>query len=90
MTKESAGMDSAPSLKASNTAVQHLLVQQPVQQRRRTSAKNNNTLRTEKSHFEHTMDMGEHQRTGCVESPLRQCRVFATSPTLSQVRLQGA
>ena len=43
----------------SNTAVHEDAVQQPVQQRRRT----------EHGCFQHTMDMGEHQRTRHVESP---------------------
>jgi hypothetical protein len=67
--KELAGTDSALSLKALNTAVQENAVQQPVQQRRRTSAHKNNTLRTVKSHFKHRTDKGEHQRTMHVESP---------------------
>jgi hypothetical protein len=36
-------------------------VQQPVQQRRRTSAKNHNTLWTVKGRFKHGKDMGDHQ-----------------------------
>ena len=54
------------SMRFSNTAVQYLLVQQPVQQRRRT----------ERSSVQHTMHTGEHQRTGCVESPLRHSEEF--------------
>jgi hypothetical protein len=45
------------------TAVQRLLVQQPAQQHRRTSAKNNNTLWTIKGRFKHGKDTGEHLRT---------------------------
>ncbi len=59
------------SFRFSNTAVQRLLVQQPVQQRRRTSAIKQNTQRTEHGCFQHKMDRGEHQRTTYVESPLR-------------------
>jgi hypothetical protein len=68
------------SIRFSNIAVQENAVQQPVQQRRRTSAKNNNTQRTERSSFQHTMHTGEHQRTGCVESPLRHAEQNTRSP----------
>jgi len=69
------------SIRFTNTAVQRFLVQQPVQQRRRTSAIKHNTLRTEKSHFKHAKDKGEHQRTRHVESPLRHVEYFIrTSP----------
>ena len=59
------------SMRFSNTAVQENAVQQPIQQRRRTSAKNNNTQRTEHSCFKHKKDKDERQRTSQVESPLR-------------------
>ena len=73
------------SIRFSNIAVQENAVQQPVQQRRRTSAKNNNTQRTERSSFQHTMHTGEHQRTGCVESPLRHAEQNTRSPPIAQV-----
>jgi len=59
------------SMRFSNTAVQRLLEQQPIQQRQRTSAKNNSTQRTYNADFKHKMDTGERLRTTCVESPLR-------------------
>jgi hypothetical protein len=68
--KELTVLDSAPRLQAENTAVQRLLVQQPVQQGRRTSAYNNNTLWTIRGRFKHGKDMGKHRRTRRVESPL--------------------
>ena len=58
------------SMRFSNTAVQRLLVQQPIQQRQRTSAKNNSTQRTYNADFKHKMDTGERLRTTCVESSL--------------------
>ena len=65
------------SIRFSNAVIQENTVQQPIQQRRRTSAINSNTLRTEKSHFKHKMDKSEHQRTTHVESPLRHFLFFA-------------
>lgn len=73
------------SIRFSNTAVQENAVQQPIQQRRRTSAKIQNTQRTEQSCFKHKKDKGEHQRTTQVESPLRQSEFFLR--TLSELKL---
>jgi hypothetical protein len=68
------------SMRFSNTAVQRLLVQQPIQQRQRTSAKNNSTQRTYNADFKHKMDTGERLRTTCVESPLRHAEDFIRTP----------
>src|SRR6266849_1395118 len=64
------------SIRFSNTTVQENAVQQPIQKRRRTSAKNNSTQRTEPSCFKHKKDKGKHQRTTQVESPLRHAEYF--------------
>ena len=68
----------APSVTSLRKFSRFSAVQQrlPVQQRRRTSAHKNNTLRTEKSSFKHRKDKGIHQRTRCVESPLRHSSFF--------------
>ena len=70
--------------KVPNTAVQSLFVQHPVQQRRRTSAIKQSSQRTVKSHCNHGKDSSEHQRTTCVESPLRTHRTidYQLTPTL--------
>jgi hypothetical protein len=78
------------SIRCSNTAGQANAVQQPVQQRRQTSAKKDNTLWTVKGLFKHGKDTDEHRRTRHVESPLRQFRVFSSNPTRTQVRIEAA
>src|SRR6266705_2390773 len=73
------------SIRFSNTAVQANAVQQPVQQRRRTSAIKQSTQRTEHGYFKHKMDTGDHQRTTYVESPLRHAEyLLRTPPYLNQ------
>jgi len=58
--KEWSGMDSAPSLEAANVAVGRLLVQQPVQQRRRKTANICDTQRTPNPGMKHAEDVSEH------------------------------
>jgi hypothetical protein len=56
-------MDSAPSQEASNFALQRLLVQQPVQQRRRKTAYIGGTQRTPDPGMRHAEDDSERWRT---------------------------
>src|SRR5215472_4674635 len=56
-------MESAPSLAASNVVVQRLLVQQPVQQRRRKTAYIGGTQRTPDPGMKDAEDVSERWRT---------------------------
>ncbi len=58
--KELSGMDSAPSLEA-NVALQRLLVQQPVQQRRRKTAYIGEAQRTPDTGMKHAEDVCERR-----------------------------
>ena len=73
---KSVGVVVKPALSKRMSHVASTAVQQPIQQRRRTSAIKHNTQRTEKSRFKHKKDTGEHQRTTQVESPLRHSSFF--------------
>jgi hypothetical protein len=64
-------MDSAPSLEASNVALQRLLVQQPVQQRRRKTVNVGGTQRTPDPGMKHAEDASEHWRTRSSVSRMR-------------------
>ena len=64
-------MASAPSLEAANVAVQRLLVQQPVQQRRRKTAYIGGTQRTPNPGMKHAEDVSEQQRTRSGVSRMR-------------------
>jgi hypothetical protein len=60
-----------PSLEASNVAVQRLLVQQPVQQRRRKTANIGDTQRTSDPGMKHAEDVSEGWRTRSSVSRMR-------------------
>jgi len=60
-------------IKVSKFAIQRLLVQQPVQQRQRKTAKIGDTRRTLKQGNKHEESIGEHQRT---------CQAFPVCATL--------
>jgi hypothetical protein len=64
-------MESTHSLEASNVALQSLLVQQPVQQRRRKTANSGDTQRTPNPGMKHAEDVSEHWRTCSSVSRMR-------------------
>ncbi len=64
-------MDNAPSRQGSNIALQRLLVQQPIQQRRRKTADIGDTQRTLNPGMKHTEDVCEHRQTRSSVSRMR-------------------
>jgi hypothetical protein len=83
--KELLGMDSALPLEASNVALQRLLVQQPVQQRRRKTANIGDTQRTPNPGMKHAEDVCERWRTSPGVSRMRYSHeIFAPLPRLKR------
>jgi hypothetical protein len=82
-------MDSALPLEASNVALQRLLVQQPVQQRRRKTANIGDTQRTPDPGMRHVEDVSERWRTCSSVSRMRYHSPFLLRLKQGEKRLEA-